>query len=157
MNYPKRKFNKTAYDDYDLSNKLELKNLMEKKGYNLIGDINEEHYKKYDLIFKHSSSNKILAFENETRANFDKIKSYYNTIHIPIRKKNTQADYYIVWNKEMTQFFLIPYPIINKYIDNVVNVKCVNTYLEDFIDIPKVECQLFTKNKEGNWKLQLPI
>jgi hypothetical protein len=87
MNYPKRKFNKTAYDDYDLPNKLELKNLMEKKGYSLMGDINEEHYKKYDLIFKHSPSNKILAFENETRANFDKIKSYYNTIHIPIRKK----------------------------------------------------------------------
>jgi hypothetical protein len=31
----KRKFNKDAYDNYDYSNKLELKNLMEKKGYSL--------------------------------------------------------------------------------------------------------------------------
>jgi len=153
MNYPKRKFNKNAYDSYDLKNKLELKNLMEKKGYTLMGDINEEHYKKYDLIFKDNKSDKILSFENETRINFDKIKSFYNTIHIPIRKKNTQADYYIVWNTNMTELFLIPYTIINKYIDNLVNVKCSNKYLEDFIDIPKKECQLFTKNQKGNWKL----
>lgn len=149
---PKRKFNKQAYDTYDHSNKLELKNIMEKKGYSLMGDINEEHYKKYDLIFKHNNSNKILAFENETRINFDKIKSSYNTIHIPIRKKNTKADYYIVWNTKMTEFFLIPYSVINKHINNLVNVKCSNTYIEDFIDIPKAQCQLFYKNKKGNWK-----
>lgn len=149
---PKRKFNKDAYDSYDHSNKLELKNLMEKKGYSIMGNINEEHYKKYDLIFKNNDSNETLSFENETRINFDKIKSFYNTIHIPIRKKNTQANYYIVWNTQMTEFFLIPYSVINKHIDNLVNVKCSNTYIEDFIDIPKSECQLFIKNKNGNWK-----
>jgi hypothetical protein len=153
MNNIKRKFNKNAYDTHDLPNKLELKNIMEKKGYTLMGDINEEHYKKYDLIFKHNTSNKILAFENETRINFDKIKTNYNTIHIPIRKKNTKADYYIVWNTNMTELFLIPYKIINEHINNLVNVKCSNKYLEEFIDIPKSECKLFTKNKKGNWKL----
>lgn len=148
----KRKFNKDAYDNYDHSNKLELKNLMKKKGYTLIGDINEEHYKKYDLVFKDNNTNKTLSFENETRINFDKIKSTYNTIHIPIRKKNTQADYYIVWNSSMTELFLIPYSVINNHIDNLITVKCSSKYIEDFIDIPKSQCQLFIKNNKGNWK-----
>ena len=43
----KRQFNKLAYDEYDMNCKLATVNLMNKKGYNLIGDINTEYYKKY--------------------------------------------------------------------------------------------------------------
>jgi hypothetical protein len=154
----KRPFNQAAYSAHDRKNKMELVELMKNKGYDLVGDINEENFKKYDLKFRHNISGKELTFENETRDVFDKIKNVFPTIHIPIRKQNTQADFYIVWNVEMTEIFLISKEVIQKCKDEIVNVKCkeghVNyEYRENFIDIPKKFVTLFKKEK-GLWKKQ---
>jgi hypothetical protein len=155
----KRPFNKDAYAAHDRKNKVALIELMTRRGYELVGDLEEENFKKYDLQFKHKEDGRILSFENETRDVFDKIKSVFPTIHIPIRKKNTQADFYIVWNVQMSEFFLISREVIEKCKQDIVSVKCkeghVNyVYEEDFLDIPKNMAQLFKKNGSGFWKLQ---
>ena len=153
----KRPFNQAAYDAHDKRNKTELLSIMNKKGYELIGDIDEENFKKYDLKFKHKENGSEISFENETRDVFDKIKNIFRTIHIPIRKKNTQADFYVVWNPSMTEMFLIPKDIIEKCKEEIVDVKCkeghVNyEYEEKFIDIPKNLVNLYCKQENGLWK-----
>ena len=47
----KRLFNQKAYDAFDSKNKKEILSIMSKKGYSLVGNLEEEHYKKYDIKF----------------------------------------------------------------------------------------------------------
>lgn len=155
----KRPFNQSAYDAHDKKNKEELCKIMTDKGYELVGDIEKENFKKYDLKFKHQKTGVELSFENETRDVFDRIKNVFKTIHIPIRKKNTQADFYIVWNPSMTEMFLIEKEVIEKYKSEIVNVRCkeghVNyEYEENFIDIPKKMVSLYYKDHLGKWRKQ---
>lgn len=154
---PKRPFNQAAYDAHDKRNKEELLAIMGRRGYEIVGNIEEEHYKKYDLKFRHTETGKEISFENETREVFDKIKNVFNTIHIPIRKKNTQANFYIVWNTAMTEMFLIPQQVIEKCKADIVDVKCkeghINyEYEEKFLDIPKKFVDLYCKQENGLWK-----
>ncbi len=155
----KRPFNKAAYDAHDKRNKEELLKIMVRRGYEIVGDIGAENFKKYDLKFKHKETGKEISFENETRDVFDKIKNIFKTIHIPIRKKDTQADFYVVWNTSMTEMFLIPKDIIEKCKEEIVDVKCkeghVNyEYEEKFIDIPKSLVDLYFKQEDSFWKKQ---
>lgn len=148
-----RPFNQKAYDAFDFKNKVELTKLMLKKGYQLVGDIHTENYKKYDVKF--IKDNIEISFENETRLNFIRIKNEFTTIHIPVRKKDTQADFYIVWKPELDEFFLIDKKTINEYKKNVVSLVCNeydedNSYLDSFIDIPKTKANLF-KKVNNNW------
>ena len=148
-----RPFNLKAYNAFDLKNKQELVSIMTKKGYTLVGELNKEHYKKFDLKF--IKEDKEVSFENETRVNFVTIRDVYKTIHIPIRKKDTQADFYIVWKPELDEFFLISKDVINKNKEKMVTLVC-NEFEEDevhedtFIDIPKDEAVLYIK-KNNKW------
>lgn len=150
----KRKFNKNAYDSFDSKNKIGILEIMTKKGYTLVGDIDTEHYKKYDVKFV--KGDKELSFENETRINFTTIRDVYSTIHIPIRKQNTQCDFYIVWKLEMDEFFLISKEVIKEFNTKTVDIICnpdkeEYRYKEAFIDIPKNRAELF-KKLDGKWK-----
>ena len=142
-----REFNKIAYDQFDMSCKIATIKLMESRGYTLIGDINTEHYKKYDVAFKNKSGN-IIKIENEYRGPFDKIKKYYSTIHIPIRKKNTECDYYFIWGNDYKDLAIIDKETIKKYNNTIINQVCANgkpyQFTEDFIDIPKKEVKFYT-------------
>jgi uncharacterized protein YlzI (FlbEa/FlbD family) len=144
----KRPFNKEAYKKFDGTAKKVLVDLIENiSGYKLYSDLNVELYKECDVKFK--KGNKIILVENEVRECFDKIVKYYNTIHIPIRKKNTKADFYVVWKNDFTEFIVIDKKILNKYTNNTVTVTCnhemnqVGSYIEDFIDIPKKDTQRY--------------
>lgn len=150
-----RPFNRKAYDAFDLKNKKELVSIMTKKGYSLVGKLDEEHYKKYDVKF--NKDGKELSFENETRLNFVTIRDVYSTIHIPIRKQNTQADFYVVWKPELDEFFLISKDVINEYKKEVVTLTCNeydedNRYEDSFMDIPKDKAQLY-KKINNKWKV----
>jgi len=149
-----RPFNQKAYDAFDLKNKEALVELMKEKDYTLVGDINEEHYKKYDVKF--SKGNDEISFENETRVNFNSIRDFFNTIHIPARKKNTEANYYVVWKPDMNEFFLIPNNVIKDCAKDLIEIVCNEfdedkKYLDSFIDIPKERATHFTKIN-GKWK-----
>lgn len=151
-----RPFNKKAYDSFDLKNKKELVNMMLAKGYSLVGAIETEHFKKYDIKFTKDGGE--ISFENETRMNFVTIRDVYSTIHIPIRKENTQADYYIVWKPELDEFFMIDKKTIEKYKKKVVTILCNeshvgDSYIDSFIDIPKIEAVLYYK-KGSKWKIK---
>jgi len=148
-----RPFNQAAYDAFDKSSKLKLVELIEKTSdYRLSGDLNIELYKNGDVMFK--NKNKTVLFENEVRTNFDTIVQTYETIHIPIRKQNTPADFYIVWRNDLWQFILIDKNTLKKYKNSIVTVKCNNemnrtdSYVEDFMDIPKEETQWYLIGKE---------
>lgn len=153
-----RPFNKSSYDAHDMRNKNKLIEIMSRKGYSIVGDVDQEHFKKYDLLFRHNVFSNEISFENETRPVFDKIKNVFNTIHIPIRKKNTQADYYVVWNPDMTEMALIDRDTIIKHRKAPVEVNCKEShvnyeYTEEFIDIPKSEAT-FLKEEQGRWMKQ---
>ena len=136
----KRPFNKIAYDKFDLKCKEELVNIMVKKGYNLVGDLKEEHYKLYDVKFEKNGEE--ISFENETRPNFIRIRDIFDTIHIPLRKRNTMADYYVVWKPEFDEFILIDRSVIEEFSKDDLEV-----YQDSFIDVPKNRAKLYKKIK----------
>ena len=150
----KRKFNKEAYDSMDKPCRIALRDMMTARGYELVGDIDKEEYKKYDLMFVKDGKN--LSFENEMRRPFNSIKNYYDTIHIPIRKAHNQSDWYIVWNIGCTECAMIKTSKIREFAKtDVVNVSCneetQHNYKEDFIDVPKTEWA-FYKKINGVWR-----
>ena len=146
----KRPFNKEAYDSMDMPSKVALREMMKSKGYELVGDINKEEYKKYDLMFKQGDEE--VTFEIEMRKPFDLIKANYDTVHIPIRKENNQSDWYIVWNIGCTEFALIETAKIRAHAkgDGLAYIECNEgtdwNYKENFIDVPKDEWEFFKKS-----------
>jgi len=160
MNDIKRKFNSKLYDQCDMTSKKASISLMESRNYELVGDIDEEHYKKYDLRFKNKETGEIIAVENEFRGNFKKIKEFFQTVHIPIRKKGSQCDFYFVWGLDYTEVGIIKMIDVSKFSEKPVKVLCTLAnrlydspeYTEEFIDVPKEFVKFFKKNKEGIWK-----
>lgn len=123
----------------DMPCKVALKNIMESKGYSLVGDIEKEEYKKYDLMFQ--KGDKKLTFENEMRKPFYTILKYYDTVHIPIRKANNQSNWYALWNLECSEFLIIRMGVIRHLAkESVVDIDCNKgteyNYVEKFIDVP---------------------
>lgn len=153
----KRPFNKTAYNAFDMKAKIMLKNIIEKNSkYKLIGDLEVEYFKECDLKFQ--NQDKVVLFENEVRREFETIRDSFSTIHVPFRKKNTKANFYLVWKPDFLQFILINEKTLDKYRENIVrDVYCNHElnqnggYFEDFVDIPKNETQWYVIGE--NYKL----
>jgi hypothetical protein len=152
MSRPKRPFNQELYDMFDYSNKKMLKDLIESTtNYRVVEGMDNELYKKGDLVF--SNGKKTIIFENETRGRFDEIVEKWDSIHIPLRKQKTPADFYIVWKPDFLQFILIDKKTLNKYRNNIVHdIKCASGYVEDFIDVDKSETTWYCIGKD--YKLQ---
>ncbi len=142
-----RKFNKKVYDLFDKPCKIATVKIMNKKGYYLIDDIDTEHFKKFDLQFI-NDYNKILKIENEYRGPFNKIKYIYNSVHIPVRKKNTECDFYFIWGNNYKDLAIIDRKTFIEFRDNIVTVTCAKgkpyEFNEDFIDIPINKVKFFT-------------
>lgn len=143
----KRKFNQQAYDNHDNKCKVATINLFKRKGFNLVGNINTEHYKKYDVKLINELG-QVLKIENEFRGPFDKIKNLYLTVHIPVRKKNTECDFYFIWGNDYKDLAVIKKETIKKYNNTIIKQVCANgkpyEFTEDFIDIPKKEVQFYS-------------
>jgi hypothetical protein len=148
-----RKFNQKSYDAYDSKCKKAAIDLMKRKGFHLVGDINTEHYKKYDVAFINELG-QVLKIENEFRGPFDKIKNSYPSIHIPIRKKDTECDFYFIWGNDYKDLAIIKKETIKKYNNTIVNNVCAkgkpHQFTEDFIDIPKKEVQFYSYDNFSN-------
>lgn len=151
----KRPFNQEAYNECDLKPKQVLNQIMQLKGYTLIYGLNEDNKEKYDMIFQ--KENEKIIFENEVRSIFDEIKNKYNTIHIPYRKIDSIANYYLVWKNNYKEFALILFNDIKN--SKTVKIKCKEPnkneiYEELFFDVPKSICRFFSLNEKTNkWKL----
>lgn len=149
----KRPFNQDAYNVCDYKPKVLLNEIMQSKGYKLLYGLNQDDKEKYDMIFERGGER--LVFENEVREVFDVIRDRYKTVHIPYRKKDSIANYYLVWKNTYDEFILIPFSEIKKA--KLIKVKCKEpvkniTYEETMIDVPKNKCQFF--KKENNiWKI----
>jgi hypothetical protein len=147
--YTKRPFNKDAYKACDKPAKEIIKTLIEKNSnFVCIAGMSTELFKKSDLIFEHRQTKQKINIEAETREPFQRIKNEFDTIHIPARKEDTEADFYIVWSPLYTEFYIITKKILDKYrrIHITQNCKSQNNdgkfYLDKFIDIPKSEAHL---------------
>ena len=85
------------------------------------------------------------------RRDFDAIRDRFDTVHIPVRKSNTQMDCYFVWNRNVNQVIVIDRITFLKYVKNLVDVDCDSevfngdkiAYQEKFIDVPKHECKFY--------------
>lgn len=153
----KRPFNKDAYNATDSKCKIAAVEMMKGKGFEPIVDINIENYQKWDLKFYNQQQDKTLIIENEMRENFDVIKKKFSTVHIPIRKRLSPADYYIVWHSNLQEFILIENKLLTS--SPIVSVKCKEwgrpeeSYTEDMVDVPKKSVS-FYKKVGTKWKLQ---
>lgn len=144
-----RPFNKQAYKELDHPAKIKLVELIENTSeYKLDCDLNVEMFKKGDVRFR--KGDKTVLFENEVRDNFDKIVQEYGTVHIPIRKQNTPANFYVVWRNDFLQFILITKKTLDRHRNDIVHDVVCNheknqegSYVEDFVDIPKNETQWY--------------
>jgi len=148
-----RPFNQDAYDACDSKPKVLLNEIMQKKGYKLLYGLNQDDKEKYDMIFEKDGEK--IIFENEVREVFDTIRDKYKTVHIPYRKKESIANFYIVWKNTYDEFILIPFDEIKK--SRLVKVKCKEpnkniTYEEVMIDVQKNKCQFFKKTN-NTWKI----
>ncbi len=152
----KRKFNKEAYNQTDNACKHATVAIMKSRGYELKGDVNHENFQKWDLEFFHPEKKITIIVENEMRENFELLKTRYNSIHIPIRKRLSPATYYLVWNYQVDEFALIE----NQFLTSspVVEIVCkargdVPSYTEEMVDVSKKNIQFF-KLIDSKWKLQ---
>ena len=158
MNRPVREFNQGAYDSCDSPCKQALVSMMESRGYELIGDPDGEYYKNYDMLFVKQPTGERIAFENEMRENYDMIKNVYSSIHIPIRKKVSKSNYYVVWNYAMDEFALISMNTIRELASHhTVEIFCKArngrpAYSESFIDVPKEFVTFYMKATPTTWK-----
>lgn len=150
----KRTFNKNAYNATDRKCKDATIKMMEAQGYKVCGDPYKETYKKYDLEFLDSNTEKNIKIENEMRENYNLLKTKYSSIHIPIRKKITDADYYLVWKSSLDEFALIEKKFLTS--SPVVEVDCrargeIPAYTEKMIDVQKKDI-IFFKKQGKVWK-----
>jgi len=148
-----RPFNKDAYNSCDNICKVKLNEMLSNKGYVSKYEINNETFERHDMVF--IKDNKEIIFENEMRECFDRIKFNWNSVHIPIRKKNTKANYYIVWNTDCSEIILINTIFFHK--SPIVSINCrsrngMPAYTESMIDISKENVDFYKKNK-NIWKL----
>lgn len=156
----KRPFIQEAYDEFDMNCKKALLEVMSQRGFSIIGNIEEEHFKKYDLKFFSPARNQTLSFENEFRGDYAKIRDMFPTVHVPIRKKGSQCDYYVVWGENYHEMALIKMDDVKRFAKHPVKVTCkkaaVNygspVYDEEFIDVPKKFVQFFRKQNNNLWK-----
>jgi hypothetical protein len=155
----KRPFNQGAYNETDSKAKTVVIEIMKRLGYVVHGNPDQENYKKYDLNFYNKTTHKFLAVENEVRRDFELIRDRWDTVHIPVRKSNTQMDCYFVWNENVDQAILIDRSTFMKYVKNLVDIDCDTevldgdriAYKEKFIDVPKSECKFYYLT--GDYKL----
>ena len=70
MSGVKRPFNQAAYDAHDNRNKEELLKIMKRRGYEIVGDIKEGHFKKYDLKFRHTKNWRRIKFRKRDQGCF---------------------------------------------------------------------------------------
>jgi hypothetical protein len=152
----KRKFDHLAYNEFDGKAKRALKKYLERHNYTLVDD--GEHKAKVDAIYL-DPEGKTVVFENEVRISktFDAIIKRFPTIHIPSRKYVSEFDYYMVWKGDFTSFISIDKETFQRHRDTQVGVTCkaseVNPVVtEQFIDIPKGDCKLFTLNDKKIFK-----
>lgn len=157
MNNFKRPFNKKIYDVVDNKTKIATVELMKLKDYELAQPLNKENYKDFDLIFYNKNLDSYLKIEIELRTAFDKIKEIFKTVHIPIRKINSKADYYIIWSNDLNKVGIINMQEVVK--TSVVKVVCdgvideIEQFSENFIDVPKKIVLFLKKGEEtGKWK-----
>ena len=151
----KRKFNKAAYKATDKACKDATINVMKAQGYDFHSDPNVETFKKYDLEFYNSNTGKSIKIENEMRENYNLLKAKYSSIHIPIRKKNTEADYYLVWKSSLDEFALIEKKFLTS--SPIVEVDCrargqIPSYTERMIDVQKNDI-IFYQKQGKVWKI----
>lgn len=147
----KRPFNEGVYNETDPKAKKVVIEIMKNLGYVVHGNPDVENYKKYDLQFFNPTTQKYFAVENEIRKDFDLIRDRWDTVHIPIRKSNTQMDCYFVWNQNCDQVIAIDRIVFLKYRSNLADVECDTeilngdriAYKEKFIDIPKSETKFY--------------
>jgi len=148
-----RPFNQDAYDACDSKPKVLLNEIMQKKGYKLLYGLNQDDKEKYDMIFEKDGER--LIFENEVREVFDIIRDKYKTVHIPYRKRESIANFYVVWKKTYDEFILIPFEEIKR--GKLVKIKCKEpnkniVYEEVMVDVQKNKCQFF-KKINNTWKI----
>ena len=100
---------------------------------------------------------KYIRIENESREDFDKIKNRFSTIHIPIRKKDTKANFYFVWKPNQTECMIIDIDECREFniFNNIQSVVCskdrnLSAYEEDFIDVPKIFAYIRQVDSDGN-------
>jgi len=138
-----RVFNKEAYNNCDAPAKKAAIKYLEKKGFYLISDLDKEYYKRFDCVFINSQG-MVIKIENEFRGKkFNFIKEKWHDCHIPIRKKNTECDFYFFWGPEFKEIGIIKRAAIIKYRDNPKIIVCAkgkpHEWQEEFICIPVKE------------------
>ena len=99
-------FNKKVYDMVDNASKQKLVNILKNYKYELVGNINDEHYSKTDIITYNRLNNKTLLWEIEVKNTKDfnnVLNGTYKTIYINYRKRNNESNFYCIFNQEYTQ------------------------------------------------------
>lgn len=105
----KKPFEKSLYTKFDKSGKKQaVEFLTQCKGYSLQIPLDEQVEKyKYDLVMddKNGLPQKI---EVEVKTVWETTKFPYPTIHVPWRKKNSEADVFIMFNHWFTSLLITP-------------------------------------------------
>ncbi len=109
--------NRDLYDKFDKPGKILLNNILEKRGFKLVGDINHEYYAKTDLIFINPKTNKQEMWEIEVKNSvyFERIiNNEYKTVIVNTRKAINQSQWFCLFSSNWDKLLITNFSNIKK-------------------------------------------
>ena len=145
-------FDRDLYNQNDIRAKQEAVNLLQDHGFKLETQLQDqqEQYKKWDLYITRTQDQKVITVETEVKRVWDRsgVWQGFQTIDIPHRKKHSQANVFIMFNKQLNTAAISTMHLIHQ---SPVTVKdTIYTAGERFFNCP-LEIFRFYVKKEGTW------
>ena len=139
-----KSFSRNLYDQYNNHGIQVATDFLAQQGYEVINT--EEAYKSHDFIVR--KDNKNYKVEVEVKTCWKTTEFPYSTVSVPYRKKDSQADYYIMTNPAGSALFFIPMTQVKSA--PVIRKNTVYTTNEPFFSVETTDFSHFHK-EENTW------
>jgi hypothetical protein len=144
-------FSRELYTENDVKAKSELRVFLSQLGYDITDkDAGRELFKKGDIFVYDSKQNPILV-ETEIKKVWikeDGWETKWTTIHVPFRKKSSEAMYHVMFNFNLTALAMIEMSKIKQA--EVVTKNTRYTTAEQFFSLPYQDFNFYHKI-ENTW------
>lgn len=140
-----KRFSRSLYDECDGVGKREAEKFLVQLGYTSYDKCDEELFKKGDFYLLNEEKEKKLI-EVELKLVWKKELGWetkWEDIHIPMRKKSSKADIYIMFNYNCTCLAMMEMEKVKQ--GKVINKHTCYMNSEDFISVPYEQFQFFSK------------
>ena len=143
----KKEFSREDYNDNDGQSKLEAKEFLESRGFEVKMD--EEDAYTYDLQVIRTEGWEKVEVERKVIWKKQNWPVHFMTVDVPYRKKNNESDIYILFNHSYTAMCIADMTDIKESPHSVKDTSYTNN--EEFFNVP-LRKFTFYKKRAGKWK-----